>query len=68
MKLKKEDINNEDLNEVIGLSKKILKILYYVFIACLVLACIIAIQKLSILNIALDIIKVIAVTSFSSKT
>ena len=58
-KLEKE-INTKELNDVIGLSKKILKILYFVFIACLILATIIAIQKLNILNILLDFISVIS--------
>ena len=61
MKNKKElDINKNELNDVISLSKKILKILYIVFIAILVLAGIIAIQKLNILGILLEFIKVIA--------
>ncbi len=54
------DIDKQELNEVIGLSKKILKILYIVFIACLILAAIIAIQKLNILTILLDFLKVIS--------
>ena len=58
-KLEKE-INTKELNDVIGLSKKILKILYFVFIACLILAAIIAIQKLNILNILLDFLSVIS--------
>ena len=58
-KLEKE-INTKELNDVIGLSKKILKILYFVFIACLILASIIAIQKLNILNILLDFLSVIS--------
>lgn len=54
------DINKEELNDVIGLSKKILKILYIVFIAILILAGIVAIQKLNILGIIFEFIKVIA--------
>lgn len=54
------DINKEDLNDVISLSKRLLKILYIVFIAILVLAGIVAIQKLSILTIFFEFIGVIA--------
>ena len=61
MKSKLEkDLDTKELNEVIGLSKKILKILYFVFIACLVLTIIIAVQKLNILNIILDFLGVIS--------
>ncbi len=55
-----KDINKQELNEVISLSKRILKLLYVVFIACLVLAIIIAVQKLNILNIVLDFLGVIS--------
>ena len=55
-----KEINKEELNEVIGLSKKILQILYIVFIAVIVLSVIIAFQKLNVLNILLDIVKVIS--------
>ena len=58
-KLEKE-IDTKELNDVISLSKKILKILYFVFIACLILAIIIAIQKTNVLNIILDFINVIS--------
>lgn len=60
MKDKDKDINKTELNDVISLSKKILKILYIVFIAILVLAAIVLIQKLNILGIILEFIKVIA--------
>lgn len=56
----KNKLNNNDLNDVINLSKKILKILYIVFIAVLILAGIIAIQKLNILGIIFELVKVIA--------
>jgi len=42
------------------LSKKILKVLYFVFIACLVLASIIACQKLNVFGIVFEFIKVIS--------
>ena len=58
-KIEKE-LDTKELNDVISLSKKILKILYFVFIACLILASIIAIQKLNILNILLDFLSVIS--------
>lgn len=57
---KDKDINKTELNDVITLSKKILKILYIVFIAVLILAGIVLIQKLSILNLLLEFIKVIS--------
>ena len=56
----KNEINNKELNEVIGLSKKILKILYIVFVAFLVLAAIIAIQKLNLYHILLELLAVIS--------
>ena len=55
-----KDINKTELNEVISLSKRLLKILYYVFIAFLILAGIVAIQKLNIVSVVLDFLKVIA--------
>lgn len=55
-----KDVNTRELNDVISLSKKILKILYIVFIALLVLAFIIVSQKLNVLGILLDFIKVIS--------
>lgn len=61
MKLRKDtDINKTELNDVISLSKKILKILYIVFIAILILATIVAVQKLNILGIVLEVLKVIS--------
>ena len=50
----------KDLNEILSLSKRILKILYIVFIACLVLAGIIACQKLNVLGVLFDFLKVIS--------
>ena len=58
--LKDNDVNKNELNDVISLSKKILKILYIVFIAVLILSSIIAIQKLNILGVVFEFIKVIA--------
>jgi len=58
-KLDKE-LNKTELNEVIGLSKKILKVLYIVFVACIILAAIVAVQKLNIVGILLEVIKVIS--------
>lgn len=55
-----KEINKEELNEVISLSKKILKVLYIVFIACIVLAAIIALQSLKITDIIIDLLKVIS--------
>lgn len=56
----KEELNKKDLNDVLSLSKRILKVLYIVFIACLVLAGIIACQKLNILGLVLEFLKVIS--------
>ena len=58
--MKNKDINKNELNDVISLTKKILKILYIVFIAVLILAGIVLIQRLNILSILLELIKVIA--------
>lgn len=58
--MRDKDVNTKDLNEVIGLTKKILKILYVVFVACLILAIIIAFQKLHLLSIILEFIGVIS--------
>ncbi|MBQ8902491.1 MAG: AI-2E family transporter [Bacilli bacterium] len=55
-----KDVNKTELNEVLSLSKRILKILYFVFIAVLVLAGIVAIQKLNIIGIVLEFLKVIS--------
>lgn len=60
MKNKEKDINKTELNDVISLSKKILKILYIVFIAVLVVFGIILIQRLNVLGILLEFIAVIA--------
>lgn len=61
MKNKKDkELNTEELNEVIGLSKKILKLLYFVFIACLILAIIIAAKQLTVMTFIVDLLKVIS--------
>ena len=59
-KEEEEKINKGELNEVIGLSKKILKLLYIVFIAMLILVGIIACKELLVHKIILDILKVIS--------
>ncbi len=56
----KKDVDKKELNEVILLVKKILKILYVVFIACLILAGIIVLQKLRVLGIIQDFLSVIS--------
>lgn len=58
-KLEKE-VDKKELNEVIGLSKRILKILYFVMIAVLILAFIIAVQKLNLFPIILSVLKVVS--------
>ena len=55
-----KEINKKELNEVISLSKKILKVLYIVFIACLILFGIVALQKLNILKTILEFMGVIS--------
>ncbi len=57
---KDKELNTEELNEVIGLSKKILKLLYFVFIACLILAIIIAAKQLTVMTFIIDLLKVIS--------
>ncbi len=58
-KLNKE-VDKKELNEVITLSKKILQILYIVFIAVIILAGIVALRILNIFPILLDILKVVS--------
>lgn len=58
-KLDKE-VNKLELNEVISLSKRILKILYFVFIAVLILAGIFALQTLKIREFLIDFLKVVS--------
>lgn len=53
-------LDKKNLNEVISLSKKILKLLYIVFIAMLILVGIIACKELSIYVFIIDILKVIS--------
>ena len=60
MKNKKEELDNKSLNEVIGLSKKILNILYIVLIVGAILA-IVTIYKVSgLFNLLIGVLKVIA--------
>ncbi len=58
-KLDKE-INKTELNEVISLTKKMLKIMYIVFIACLFLAIIFAIKQTGIMHFIVDVLTVIS--------
>lgn len=55
-----KEVDKKELNEVITLSKRMLKILYFVMIAILILAFIIAVQKLNIFPIILDVLKVVS--------
>lgn len=55
-----KEVNKHELNEVINLTKRILKILYIVFIVCLILTIIIVSQKLHILTIIFDLLKVVS--------
>ena len=54
------EINKGELNEVIGLSKKILKLLYIVFIAALVLTLVVVCKVLLVYEIVIDFLKVIS--------
>ena len=56
----KDESTKKDLNEVLKLSKRILKILYIVFIACLILAGIIVCQRLDVLGFVLEFLGVIS--------
>ena len=61
--MKKEeskDINKKELNDVISLSKRILKLLYIVFIAMLILVGIIACKELLVYKFFIDLLKVIS--------
>lgn len=57
---KDNEVNKTELNEVISLSKKILKLLYIVFIVLFILAIIVTCQKLNIFNFIIDFFKVIS--------
>ena len=57
---KDKEINKAELNEVISLSKKILKVLYIVFIVSLILAIIIGCSYLNIFSLIFKFIKVIS--------
>ena len=57
---KDKDINKTELNEVISLSKKILKVLYIVFIVSIVLAVIIVCNYLNVFLFLINFIKVIS--------
>ncbi len=58
-KLDKE-VDKKELNDVITLSKKILQILYIVFIAVIILAGIIALRMLNVFPIILEVLKVVS--------
>lgn len=58
-KLDKE-VNKLELNEVISLSKKILKILYIVFVVVLVLATVIVTQRLKLFDLLFEFLKVVS--------
>ena len=58
-KLDKE-VDKKELNDVITLSKKILQILYIVFIAVIILAGIIALRMLNVFPIILEVLRVVS--------
>ena len=61
MRNKKDcELNKTELNDVISLSKKVLKVLYIIFIGLFLLALIIACQKLSVFKFILDFLSVIS--------
>ncbi len=59
-KINDKEINKQELNEVISLSKKILKLLYIVFIATLILVGIVACKVLLVLPFVMTLLKVIS--------
>ena len=60
--MKKEDINKKELNNVISLGKKILNLMYIVFIVCIILGIVILCRELKVIPFILDILGVL--TSF----
>lgn len=61
MKFKQDkEVDKKELNEVISLTKKILKVLYVVFVASIILVIIVALQKTNLVRIILDLLKVIS--------
>jgi len=59
-KITEKEVNKNELNEVISLGKRILKVLYIVFIACIILAAIIVCQKLNVFDTIMQFLKVIS--------
>ena len=57
---KDNELNKTELNDVISLSKKVLKVLYIIFIGLFLLAVIIACQKLNVFKFILDFFSVIS--------
>lgn len=60
MKKEKLDINTKELNEVIGLSKRILNVLYFVLIGTIVVVSLFLVKYLGILKFVVGILKVIS--------
>jgi len=60
MKNKKEELDNKGLNEVIGLSKKILKIFYVVLIAGAILALITIFKVSGLFKLLMGVLKVVS--------
>lgn len=60
MKKTKEEIDNQGLNEVIGLSKKILKLLYIVLIIGILLAVVTIVKVTGLFSFLLGILKVVS--------
>lgn len=58
--MKKDKLNTEELNEVIGLSKKILNVLYFVLIGIIIIAGIFLVKYLGVLKFIFGILKVIS--------
>lgn len=59
-KQEKIEINTNELNDVIGLSKKILNVLYFVLIGSIIVAALFLVKYLGILKFVVGILKVIS--------
>lgn len=57
---KDKEINKSELNEVISLSKRLLKILYIVFIVVIILFLLLIFQKIKVINFLVDLFQVIS--------
>lgn len=58
--MKKDEINKKELNSVISLSKKILNLMYIVFVVCIILGIVILGRELKVIPFVLDILGVLS--------